>query len=285
MHATARLCLISCGIASLLLLSAGEGSTAEPATTPAQRRQEVANIRQRIAHRGASGERPECTLSAIRHAITAGATAVEVDVRSTRDQQLVILHDATLDRTTDGHGPLANATLAEVKQLDAGRWFDPRYAGERVPTLAETLAACRGKIDVLLDLKEQGAEYDAAVAALVKKQGEPRRTIIGVRSVAQAKRFRELLPAARQIGLVSSPEEIEAFVAAGAETIRLWPRWLDDPEPLRRVRAAGAMLHLGVNSGTAAELLPLLVHRPESISSDYPDRLEKTLAELKADRR
>lgn len=134
-------------------------------------------VRQIVAHRGSSSDRPECTLASIRRAIEAGATAVEVDVRRTKDGQLVILHDATLDRTTNGNGPLSEKTLAEVRELDAGSWFDSKYAGERVPTLSEVMKTCRADIDVLLDLKEQGAEFAEAVVAEVKQYGSPRRTI------------------------------------------------------------------------------------------------------------
>ena len=78
-------------------------------------------VSQIIAHRGASTERPECTLAAIRRAIEVGATAVEVDVRTSRDGNLFILHDATLDRTTNGEGAASNLTLAELQQLaDSG---------------------------------------------------------------------------------------------------------------------------------------------------------------------
>ena len=87
----------------------------------------LAGVGQIIAHRGSSADRPENTLAALKRAIDAGATAVEVDVRSTKDGKLVILHDATLDRTTDGTGPLAEKTWTEVRKLDAGSWFDPKY--------------------------------------------------------------------------------------------------------------------------------------------------------------
>ena len=78
-----------------------------------------------------------------------------------------------------------------LRRLDAGSWFDKRYAAERVPTLGEVLAVCRGKIDVLLDLKETGDDYARRVADVVKQHGEPSRTIVGVRSVEQAELFRK----------------------------------------------------------------------------------------------
>lgn len=242
----------------------------------------AARVRQTVAHRGGSAECPENTLAGIRRAIESGATAVEVDVRTTKDGHLVLLHDATLDRTTNGTGPVSDMTFDALRALDAGSWFDARFHSERVPTLGEVLALCRGKIDVLLDLKERSDDYQRRVAGEVKAKGDPKRMIVGVRSVEQAKVVRHLLPEARQIGLIGRPEEIEAYVAAGVETVRLWPRWLEDQTLVPRVRKAGAKLHVNDARGSLEEIRPLLKYKPDSLSSDDPARLVKTLAELRA---
>ena len=241
----------------------------------------ASGVRQIVAHRGASADRPENTLAGIGRAISSGATAVEVDVRTTKDNHLVILHDATLERTTNGRGPVRKKTLAELKRLDAGSWFSPKYSGERIPTLGEVLTLCRGKIDVLLDLKEKGAPYARAVVAEVRAKGDPRQVIVGVRSAEQARKFRKLLPEARQLGLIPDPKDIEAFADAGVEMIRLWPRWLSDPTLVQRVRNTGAKLHINNTTGLPKEVLPLLKHRPDSLSSDDTARLLKTLAQAK----
>lgn len=248
--------------------------------SPAIRRA-AAKVKQIIAHRGASKERPECTLAALNRAIETGATAVEVDVRTSKDGHLVILHDKTLDRTTNGRGPVGAKTLRELKALDAGSWFSKRYQSERIPTLREVLNTGKGRIAVLLDLKEQGREYDARVVAEVRRFGEPKRTLVGVRSVEQAKRFRRLLPEAKQLGLIPDPEAIAAFSKAGVETIRLWPRWLSDRSLIRRVRRANRELHLNGKTGERAEIVPLLAYEPDSLSSDDPGRLVKTLRKLR----
>ena len=238
-------------------------------------------VKQIIAHRGASAVCPENTMAAYRLAWRVGATAVEADVRTTKDGVLVSLHDAALDRTTDGRGNLGETTLAEVRRLDAGSWFDARFKAERVPTLQEILAFGRGRIDVLLDLKESSEEFAMRVAADVKAHGEPKRIIIGVRSVEQAKRFRKLLPSARQLGLIPTPDAIESFAAAGVETIRIWPKWLAKDEGLIvRVRKAKAALHLNGTTGKPDEVRELLRHGPDSLSSDDPARLVKTLRAL-----
>lgn len=241
----------------------------------------AANVKQVIAHRGASAERPECTLAAVRRAIEVGATAVELDVRESRDGQLFILHDPTLDRTSSATGLASLLTLEQLQQLDVGSWFDKAYRGERIPSLVQSVRLCRGRIDILLDLKQQGTEYDQKVAGTIREHGDPSRTIVGVRSVAQAKRFRELLPNARQLGLIPSVDAIEGFAAAGVKTIRLWPRWLKESgDPVRRVVESGSQLHLNGTKGERAETLRLLLHRPHSISSDDPGKLVRTLMQI-----
>ncbi|WP_374203267.1 glycerophosphodiester phosphodiesterase [Streptomyces sp. ST2-7A] len=115
-----------------------------------------------IAHRGASGHAPENTLAAVDAAAEQGVTWVEVDVQRTRDGELVLLHDTTLRRTTDAaerfpdRAPwnVGDLDLAEVRQLDAGSWFSPKFAGERVPTLRELLRRLdRNGQRLLLEIK------------------------------------------------------------------------------------------------------------------------------------
>ncbi len=93
-----------------------------------------------VAHRGFSSQAPENTLSACRAAVDAGIDGVEFDVRRSKDMVPVLLHDSTLDRTTDGKGKVVDTPLSELKQLDAGTWKHARYANEPIPTLHETLS-------------------------------------------------------------------------------------------------------------------------------------------------
>jgi hypothetical protein len=109
--------------------------------------------------------------------------------------------------------------------------------------------------------------------------------VLGVRSVEQAKLFRNLLPDSRQIGLVPTVKDIEPFAEAGVKVIRLWPKWLDDPALVPRVRKLGVELHIGTGRGAREEVLPLLAHAPESLSSDDPAQLRKTLAALAGDKK
>jgi glycerophosphoryl diester phosphodiesterase len=107
-----------------------------------------------VAHRGASIFAPESTLPAIEQAIVHGFDYVELDVRYSADGVPILLHDDTVDRTTDGAGHLSTLTLAELKELDAGSWYGDEYEGTRIPTLEEALAVMQGKICAFWDTKD-----------------------------------------------------------------------------------------------------------------------------------
>src|SRR5690606_26274520 len=108
-----------------------------------------------IAHRGASGYAPENTRAAFEKAIAMDADAIETDVRLSADGHLVLVHDATVTRTTDGRGPVADHTLAELRSLDAGRWLGPQFEGERVATLSELVEEFVPRIPAVLEIKDQ----------------------------------------------------------------------------------------------------------------------------------
>jgi len=120
-----------------------------------------------VGHRGALEVAPENTLASFRRAVDDGVDVVEMDVRLSADGYVVVMHDGTVDRTTDGTGVVSEMSLAVLKGLDAGSWFDARYAGERIPTLAEVLAWARGKVGLMLELKYH--PYGSFDPALVPK--------------------------------------------------------------------------------------------------------------------
>lgn len=256
------------------------GLCAADAPEPAKLALAAKQVREVVGHRGSCADRPENTLASYRRGIEARATTVEIDVRTTKDGILVSLHDADLSRTSDGKGLVSEKTLAELKQLDFGSRFDPRFKNERLPTVPEILELCKNQVDVLFDLKETGTAYLERVADVVRKHGEPKRIILGVRSVEQARQLRKLLPDCRQLGLIPEAKDIDSFAAAGVEMIRLWPKWLTEPTLVPLVRKHKVQLHLGAGKGTKEEVVPLLQFAPESLSSDDPARLRQTLAEL-----
>jgi glycerophosphoryl diester phosphodiesterase len=242
--------------------------------------QAAKKVKQIIGHRGSCADRPENTLASYRRAIEAGATVMEMDVRVTKDGELISLHDADVKRTTNGKGLASELTIADLRKLDAGSWFDAKYKDERIPTMREILELGKGKIDVMLDLQEKSEEYAIRVAAESRKFGEPKRIVVGVRTLDQARYFRKYLPEARQIGLIPTPDAIDAFADAKVDMIRIWTKWLDDKTLVPRVRKHKLGLHLNGTVGAEDETRMLLQYEPESLASDDPARLIQTLKKL-----
>ena len=108
-----------------------------------------------IAHRGFSAVAPENTLPAFQQAIDAGADMIELDIRLTTDKQFVVIHDATLERTTTGCGIVENHSLSELQRLDAGAWFGRGFSGTVLPSLDEALSLCQNRILVNVEVKTE----------------------------------------------------------------------------------------------------------------------------------
>ena len=122
-----------------------------------------------IAHRGYQTKYPENTLSAFKAALDAGASMIELDVTLSRDSKLVVIHDSTLERTTNGHGPVHGLTLAELKRLDAGSWFHPKFAGERLPELIEVLELVDGRALIDIEIKSYDSKPDHPLDAIERQ--------------------------------------------------------------------------------------------------------------------
>jgi glycerophosphoryl diester phosphodiesterase len=114
------------------------------------------------AHRGASGMAPENTMAAVVMALECGAPMVEIDVQYTSDRKMVVFHDDTLERTTNGTGLIKDRTYDELRQLDAGSWFSPSFVGQRIPALIDVLQELRGRAYVNIEIKPRAASEQAA---------------------------------------------------------------------------------------------------------------------------
>jgi glycerophosphoryl diester phosphodiesterase len=180
-----------------------------------------------VAHRGLSPGFPENTLAAFRNSVELGVDVIEVDLRGTADGEVVIVHDATVDRTTDGSGDVTQLTLAEVRALDAGSHAGPQFRGERVPTYREVLELVAGTgTKLLLDIKPSEVLDKERVVRLTEEHGATLDVIVGVRSIDDLREFRALNPNLRTLGFVPDVDSIEAFVRAGVDIVRLWPDWI-----------------------------------------------------------
>ncbi len=235
-----------------------------------------------IAHRGASAAAPENTLPAFEAALAAGADAVELDVHRAADGALVVIHDPTLGRTTNGQGPVGAHTLADLRRLDAGTWFGPAFAGTAVPTLEEVVALSRGRTRLFVEIKGGSDFYpgiESAVVRCLRDGGVLREAavvsfdhpaLLAVRSAAPEVETAVLLEgrpvdpgglaaAAGAGGLalrheLITPRERALTAAAG---LRLYAWTVDDEAQMRR------LLHLGV----------------DGIITNHPARLWRLMAE------
>ncbi len=144
------------------------------------------------AHRGAMTTHPENTLPAFRAAVNAGAHMIEFDVALTKDDEIVVIHDATVDRTTNGSGRVADFTFEEIRQLDAGSWKSPIFQGERIPTLEEVLEIM--PVNIWLNIHLKGDDIlGALVAETVKNHNRLHQSFIACGAGAAGK-AREAVP-------------------------------------------------------------------------------------------
>lgn len=121
-----------------------------------------------IAHRGSSDFAPENTLAAFQKALKDGAHAIELDVRLTKDKEIVVIHDSKLDRTTNGYGKVEETYLKDLKKYDAGSWFNPIYSSERIPTLEEVFKLLKKKIGINIEIKPKLKYPDVMVKKCVE---------------------------------------------------------------------------------------------------------------------
>lgn len=153
-----------------------------------------------IAHRGYRDVAPENTMSAFRKAYQIGVNMVELDVSLTKDREVAIMHDDTIDRTTNGKGNIEDKTLAELKELDAGSWFSPVFKGEQVPTLGEVLEFAKDKICVNIEIKSYTVEkrsqtgIEAKVVELIKKYDMKEHVLVSSFSQEALRRIKVIDP-------------------------------------------------------------------------------------------
>ena len=125
----------------------------DPPAARARRPERLPGQPLRIAHRGASARAPENTLAAFKEAIRLGADSIELDVHLSADGVPMVIHDDSVDRTTNGRGAVAALTCRSLRRLDAGAWFSSRFRGERIPTLEEALECARGRCGLNIEVK------------------------------------------------------------------------------------------------------------------------------------
>ncbi|MFQ5813561.1 MAG: glycerophosphodiester phosphodiesterase [Anaerolineae bacterium] len=150
-----------------------------------------------FAHRGASHDAPQNTLAAFRLAREMGADGVELDVQVSKDGEAVVIHDFTVDATTDGQGRVADKTLAELKELDAGSWFDARFTSQRIPTLQEVIIVLGHQLLLNIELKTRvfgSAGLVSEVVRLIEDHNLVHRAIVSSFNPLALRRVKRLNP-------------------------------------------------------------------------------------------
>ena len=228
-----------------------------------------------IAHRGASGRAPENTHAAFAAALDLGAAAIELDCQLSADGELVVIHDETLERTTDGRGAVGDRTAAELLALDAGSWFAPEFRGERIPRLADVLAQLRGRATLNVEIKSARdlRVIEPKLAALVSAE-QARDWVVFSSFHAGAVRNMRAAAAWARLGVLCDRDPRPDFFAlaaeVGAELLIPGRRWVD-ARVVEEAHARG----LGVWVWTVnepGEMRRLLALGVDAIFSDYPER-------------
>lgn len=240
-----------------------------------------------VAHRGAKGHAPENTMASFARAIELGANMLELDVHVTKDKQLVVIHDAAVDRTTDGRGFVSDLTLAEVQALDAGRWFQDEFIGERVPTLQQVLELAKGRVQLNIELKAGGMKpnlylYPDVVALLadeLTRSGMVEEVVVSSFDRPYLAQLKEVLPEVRVALLHHKPiEDFERLpIDLGCESVHTSVR-LIDAEFIERAHAAGLKVRAW-NPNDAATMANLIALGVDGVITDYPDVLLRVARE------
>lgn len=237
----------------------------------------------RIAHAACKGHAPENTLAGVRAALALGVDAVEVDVHCSADRVPVLIHDATVDRTTDGSGPVSALTLSQLRRLDAGaRAFDGRFAGERIPTLAEALDLTRGRCLLVVEVKPAGIERE--VVAVLRPAADDVMVWSFLPEVVA--RVRELAPAV-PCALLSPPlggrppdALFRAALQAGQQAVAVHHSSVD-PD-LVHCAARRGLTVFAWTADDPDEHRRLLRSGVGGIVTNYPDRLQRALRDRSA---
>ncbi|MEK8131050.1 glycerophosphodiester phosphodiesterase family protein [Paenibacillus filicis] len=233
-----------------------------------------------IGHRGAAGEAPENTLASFQLALTHGANALELDINESADGALIVCHDHTVDRTTDGSGYIHQLTALEIGRLDAGSWFGESFAGERVPLLADVFAAIPADIMINVEVKcAYSPRLSAELQRLLSEFGRLDTAVISSFSHKTLYRLKQDRPELR-VGLLYVGDFIDHSRLAelsGMEVYSLHPYYLSmDADDVAQAVSQGLQVY------------PYTINEPEQLQraveagfsgiiTDYPARLREIL--------
>lgn len=219
-----------------------------------------------VGHRGAAGYEPENTLLSFQKAIEIGVDWIEMDVRRSADGYLVIMHDETVDRTTNGHGKVSEMTLEELKALDAGK-------GQKIPTLQEAIDFTKGKAKAVIEIKQEGTEVDVMDA--VERNDIVNAAMVASFHTYSIRRVKELSPRIMTAAIVSRLpvdfKELALDIMADSIFMR---KDIVSPAIIEEAHKNGFTVNVW-NEDTPEEIKKYSAMGPDMMSSNYPDRLKR----------
>lgn len=230
-----------------------------------------------VVHRGANFLAPENTLPSARAALKYGAEWIELDVRKSKDGVLYNLHDETLDRTTDGHGPIHLVTSSEIERLDAGSWFDPAFRGLKVPRIETMLDSLKGKANVFFDVKKGTPVAD--LVKLVRAKGFEKNSFFWF---ADAKMVPEFVKLAPEMKIKVNASDIEG--------IKKWqavcrPSYVEiEPENITKnlvnyCHKNGILVMAAIQNGNEEAYKKAIQAQPDLVNIDQPELWARVVAE------
>lgn len=234
-----------------------------------------------VVHRGANFLAPENTLPSARAALKYGAEWIELDVRKSKDGVLYNLHDETLDRTTDGHGPIHLVTSSEIERLDAGSWFGPAFQGLKVPRIETMLDSLKGKANVFFDVKKGTPVAD--LVKLVRAKGFEKNSFFWF---ADAKMVPEFVKLAPEMKIKVNASDIEG--------IKKWqavcrPSYVEiEPENITKnlvnyCHKNGILVMAAIQNGNEEAYKKAIQAQPDLVNIDQPELWARVVAESKGE--
>ncbi|MGM1048317.1 MAG: glycerophosphodiester phosphodiesterase [Bacillota bacterium] len=238
-----------------------------------------------ISHRGASGEAPENTMAAFKLGLEQGCDAFELDVHLSKDGQLVVIHDGTIDRTTDGSGAINELTVDELKAFDAGSWFKKEYTGERIPLLEEVFDHTPAHILINIEVKgSYNQQLEPALIELLKKKNRMDTVVISSFDWKSLRYLKELEPQIK-VGLLYNlcldhHDKLPEAAGTNVYSLHLNGEKLDSHD-IHRIQAANLRVYIWTINNEQ-QMRFALEAGVDGIITDYPGQLKALMAEINA---
>ncbi|HJQ99665.1 MAG TPA: glycerophosphodiester phosphodiesterase family protein [Candidatus Polarisedimenticolaceae bacterium] len=238
-----------------------------------------------VGHRGAAARAPENTAASLVAGLDAGADMIEIDVGLTSDGHVVVLHDTTVNRTTNGRGALASMTWDKASSLDAGSWFSKRFSSERLIDLDDALAIVRARVPIIVEIKAGARDRDTVdgVLACIARTGGFKGVTISSSAWELLERVRDKAPDADIALTVRSRERRDAFAWAkriGASAFH--PNYLTTTSGfIRRAHDAGLIV-IPYTVNSVALMRMLIAAGADGIFTDDPSTMKRALARRRA---